>query len=271
MRVTVLVDNLCCRNGLRAEWGYAACLETREGVLLLDTGASGAILLHNMDALGLAPEAVTDICLSHGHFDHTGGLSDVLRRAPGARIWAAVGLDRERRSGRAPIPERINGGGPQLRLIGLRPVDDATVLLPGITAFCVPQARRDPAWTCRGELWERADDGTFRPDTFADDVSLLVQGMHGPSLLLGCAHAGLPNILDYVRERFGVDELYAVIGGTHLSIVPEERLPGWIARLSGFRVRRWRPNHCTGFRAAALLAAACPDTEWCGAGSRLDL
>ncbi len=271
MQFTVLTDNLCCRNGLRAEWGYAACLETNDGVVLLDTGASGSVLLHNMGVLGLAPEAVTDICLSHGHFDHTGGLSDVLRKAPRARIWAAAGVDRERRSGTAPVPERINGGGPQLRLLGLHPVEEATAVLPGVTAFCVPQAYRDPAWTCRDGLWERADDGTFRPDTFADDVSLLVQGAHGFSLLLGCAHAGLPNILAHVYERFGISELYAVIGGTHLSLVPEARLPAWIARLSGFRVRRWRPNHCTGFRAAALLAAACPDTDWCGAGSRLAL
>lgn len=271
MKFTVLVDNLCCKTSLLAEWGYAAHLETPEGNLLLDTAGSGHILLHNMGILDIAPERLTDVCLSHGHFDHSSGLSDVLSKAPSARIWASPRVHAERRSGKPPFPERINGGGSWLRLAGLRAIGEETAVLPGVTAFCVPQDRRDPAWICRGDLWEVDENGSPRPDTFADDVSLLVHGCHGPSLLLGCAHAGLPNILEYVRDRLGVASLHAVVGGTHLSTVPEDRLAAWILRLRDFQVKKWRPNHCTGFRAAAAMARAFADTDWCGAGSELVL
>lgn len=271
MKLTALVDNLCCKTPLLAEWGYAVHLETPHGNLLLDTAGSGHILLHNMALLGIAPEKITDICLSHGHFDHSSGLGDVLSKTPRAGIWASGRVHVERRSGKPPMPQRINGGGPWLRPAGLRPIGEKTAIFPDVIAFCVPQEARDPAWICRGDLWEMDEDGVPRPDSFADDVSLLVQGAHGPSLLLGCAHAGLPNILQYVRDRLGVTALYAVIGGTHLSIVPEDRLPAWIARLGDFPVQKWRPCHCTGFKAAAALARAFADTDWCGAGYVMEL
>ncbi|HIU17674.1 MAG TPA: MBL fold metallo-hydrolase [Candidatus Avidesulfovibrio excrementigallinarum] len=269
MKCTVLVDNMSCRLHLLAEWGYALHLATSEGDVLLDTGGHGHILLHNAAILGVDWSNVRAVALSHGHFDHVCGLADVLASAPQAQVWGAPSLPRERRAGTAA--ERVDGGGLFLALSVLNRVEPEATIVPGVTAFVVPEAARDPAFVYADTLWEVLPGQAPQHDSFADDLSLLVEGPQGMSLLLGCAHAGLPNILGYVRDHFGVNALHTVIGGTHLSAFSGPRLEACIEALGAFNVRHWRPNHCTGFAAAAALARRFDDVQWAGAGSVVEL
>jgi 7,8-dihydropterin-6-yl-methyl-4-(beta-D-ribofuranosyl)aminobenzene 5'-phosphate synthase len=89
VRATIVYDNEACRDDLVADWGFAAFLEI-EGAprILFDTGGSGAVLLGNMERLGLSPADVEEVFVSHAHFDHTGGLSAVLDANPGVRVYA---------------------------------------------------------------------------------------------------------------------------------------------------------------------------------------
>ena len=271
MKCTIVVDNLCVRPGLGAEWGYAALLETPRGNLLIDTAEHGATLLRNLRALGFDPAGIGDVFLSHGHFDHCGGLGELLVHAPRIPIWGSSRIAVERRSGSDPAALREEGGGQLLRLAGLRAVGDATEILPGVTAFSVPAEARDPAFVHQDDMWEVGPGGTLKPDSFADDLSLLVRGERGPSLLLGCAHAGVPNILRYAAERFGIAAFHAVVGGMHLASLPRAGLASRLDALAAFDVAVWRPAHCTGFAAASALAARFPDVDWAGAGAAVDL
>jgi len=80
MKITVVYDNKVVKEGLRAGWGFSAYIETEKAPpVLFDTGADGPALLHNMAGLDIDPEKITIIVISHDHFDHTGGLSEVLR------------------------------------------------------------------------------------------------------------------------------------------------------------------------------------------------
>lgn len=232
--VTIVVDNFCQRQGLYAEWGFSAFIRTPSGNLLWDTGGILHVLLHNLRALGIRPEGVENLALSHGHFDHASGLTDILRVAPSAKLWASREIARLR-WGDADA-SRASGGGP---------------LFAGLPFI------------------ETGATGDKVPDTFADDVSLLVKGSAGWSVVLGCAHAGLPNILNYAMKRFGIEGFDAVTGGTHLSGACSEELPVWMDALAAVPVRRWRVNHCTGFRAAAALAGRFDDVDWAGAGAVL--
>lgn len=269
MRYTVLVDNLCTVQGLYSEWGYSGCLETPDAMLLLDTGGLLHVLEHNMRFLGFNPRNVTDVVLSHGHFDHTAGLFDVFSLAPQARLWAGDGCTREKRGD--ADQKRLGGGGAVYGNLRFNSINPAKEIVPGVTAFCVPQNERDEAFITHKNMWQVEDDGSIVPDRFEDDISLLVKGDAGYSVLLGCAHTGLPNILRYIKKAFGISSFNTVLGGTHLCSMAPENYPMWMDALKEFKVTHWRPCHCTGFKAASVLAKTFDDVDWAGAGTHHNL
>lgn len=87
MKITIIYDNTAFRKDLRADWGFAALGEACGRKILFDTGANGAILLANMKTLGIAPQGIGDVFISHAHFDHTGGLAAFLAVNPDVAVW----------------------------------------------------------------------------------------------------------------------------------------------------------------------------------------
>jgi 7,8-dihydropterin-6-yl-methyl-4-(beta-D-ribofuranosyl)aminobenzene 5'-phosphate synthase len=79
MKITIVYDNVVSNPDLAADWGFACLVETERHTLLFDTGAKGAILLDNMEKLNIDPAAIDAVFISHSHWDHTGGLDDLLR------------------------------------------------------------------------------------------------------------------------------------------------------------------------------------------------
>lgn len=269
MQLTVVVENFCTNRLLRDEWGYCLYLESEKTHLMLDTGSEGHALTHNLQALRINPKAIEHIVFSHAHFDHTGGLVDAILLAPQARRWGSKEMSRQRWSD--ADQKRNGGGGPLFKSILTDPIDSWAQVTEEVIAFTVPQTARDPRFVNSKNMWEQKEDGAIVPDTFADDLSLLVKGDKGVSVVLGCAHAGLPNILNYAQKTFDIREFDTVLGGTHLSAAGPDELPLWIEALKQFKVKCWRPNHCTGFKAAAAMARAFDDVDWAGCGTKLIL
>jgi 7,8-dihydropterin-6-yl-methyl-4-(beta-D-ribofuranosyl)aminobenzene 5'-phosphate synthase len=104
MRVTIVYDNEASQQGLQSDWGFSCLIETKSGTLILfDTGADGAILLSNMEQLGIDPGRIGIIVISHAHGDHTGGLGDILELNEEAEIYLPASLGAGIR-GRKVIP-----------------------------------------------------------------------------------------------------------------------------------------------------------------------
>ena len=269
MQLTVVVENFCTNRLLKAEWGYSLYLESDKTRLLLDTGSEMHSLMHNMRVLKIDPSRIDHIVFSHAHFDHTGGLVDAILAAPLARRWGSSAMSVQRWSD--ADKKRNGGGGPLFANILTDPFDTWAQITDEVIAFTVPASERDPRFVNSKNMWEETPDGEKIPDTFKDDVSLLVKGERGASIVLGCAHAGLPNILRYAQKTFNVGSFDTVLGGTHLSAASAEELPVWIEALKAFYVKRWRPNHCTGFKAATAMAKVFDDVDWAGCGTRIIL
>jgi 7,8-dihydropterin-6-yl-methyl-4-(beta-D-ribofuranosyl)aminobenzene 5'-phosphate synthase len=116
------------------------------------------------------------------------------------------------------------------------------------------------------------DDKTTQPDLIHDDQALFFENKHGINVILGCAHAGVVNTLQYVKNLTQAKCIYSVMGGMHLKGASPERLQKTIAALRQFGIQQIRPMHCTGFSAANALWMAFPGQCFsCPTGSQIDL
>jgi len=87
MKVTIIYDNTVFMEDVQSDWGFSALVEAGETKILFDTGANGTILLSNMQKLGINPKDISDVFISHAHFDHTGGLSSFLEQNNQLKVW----------------------------------------------------------------------------------------------------------------------------------------------------------------------------------------
>jgi 7,8-dihydropterin-6-yl-methyl-4-(beta-D-ribofuranosyl)aminobenzene 5'-phosphate synthase len=260
-RITVLCENTAAGLfGLLGEHGFAALVQKDGRNLLFDTG-QGHTLAHNMRYMGLGGRGLDGIALSHGHFDHTGGLPDALLHSGGATVTAhpdVLGAKYTRRR----MPE-----GPEHRYIGMphsrtflehtlgarfRFVDECREILPGVY-FSGEVPRVTDFETGDPGMMLHTERGMER-DPLADDASLLLETESGPVVLLGCAHAGTVNILRHFREQTGHTRFHAVIGGTHLGFLEDtSQLDQTMLALEDFGLELLAVSHCTGQHAAAAF------------------
>jgi len=88
MKITIVYDNTAYRKDLQADWGFSALVEAKNTPkILFDTGGNGRILLSNMEKLGIEPNSIDEVFISHAHFDHTGGLPDLLNVNKKVKIY----------------------------------------------------------------------------------------------------------------------------------------------------------------------------------------
>ncbi len=257
--IKILCDNHIAGTAFLGEHGFAAFINHPSGTYLFDTG-QGLALPHNVRQSGIRLEVLDAVLLSHGHYDHTGGLAWVLDQAGPLPVHAhpdvftphlAVPPDNPSAAPRYVGCPRTRV---ELEALGARLIfHDATVEIAAGIWFLsgydrlAAQTPQDPKLVLTGA------DGP-EPDNVADDASLLIETASGPVLLLGCAHGGVLNILDHVRDRLGIEHLHAVLGGTHLMPFSASQVRTVIEALKVFDVALVGVSHCTGDAAAMQLA-----------------
>ncbi len=166
MKVTIVYDNTTTRSDLKADWGWSCFIETAHRNILFDTGGNGKILLENLATLRINPETVHDIVISHGDFDHIGGLSAFLNENSKATIHVPFSFRGIR------YPNQVNY------------YKSPKEIYPGI----------------------------FLTGEMGNEQSLAISTDSGLVLLIGCAHPGVPNILEVISQ-FG--HVHGIIGGLH--------------------------------------------------------
>lgn len=270
MYARVLVDDLCGKSGLTAEHGLSVLLETPRGTILMDTG-QGRALMHNAATLGVDLDRVDHIVLSHGHYDHTWGLPSLLHRVGKKPLWAHPDFSIPRyrmKEGKT----RFIGSHLAMEAVDFRPVTDMEEILEGVWAMTVPREERDPDLAPLDCGLRVPCSGGTEPDPFDDDLSLVVRGRRGLSVLTGCAHAGIVNILDRAARLFDTRHFALVMGGMHLSGQPDLFVKETLAALEErFAIDRFRPCHCTGPRAFSAISSTCDDVDWISAGRGIEI
>ncbi len=258
-RVTVVVDNLVkFASPLFGEHGLSLWLEHEGLNILYDTGM-GRALLPNLESLKLDPNRLDALVLSHGHYDHTGGLEALLgaRREP-LPVYCHLAVFAPHLS-QNPEGLRREVGPPLTRMayesLGARftfvdrwagPWPGVTLLadIPRVTAFEVPAPS---LVTVR--------DGQVSPDPFHDDLSILIRGAAGNTVLTGCAHSGLLNILEDAEAKAGAP-VGLVVGGTHLGPAPAGQQEAALAALAARQDLKVAAGHCTGPDMAGRMQTA---------------
>jgi 7,8-dihydropterin-6-yl-methyl-4-(beta-D-ribofuranosyl)aminobenzene 5'-phosphate synthase len=200
------------------EHGLSFWIEASDGNILLDTGSTGDVLLHNLHVLGLDPTQVDALAISHAHDGHTGGLMGLLPHLrPGTPLYAHPALFEQRYSARScTFVQRGIRVPPQTiaTRADLRPDALPRELLPGIwTTGEIPHRPEPEGRSDHHYVWQ---DGAYAPDPYLDDVSLVLQLPDGVFLLCGCCHAGLLNTITHVENRWR-RPLIGIAGGVHLA------------------------------------------------------
>lgn len=247
MRIVNLIENTAGAEGCVYEHGLSFYIETGKHRILVDTGASGGFSA-NAEKLGIDLRQVDMVVISHGHYDHTGGLLPFVEQNPQARIWMQR-LAGEQYYHKNETMERYIGIDPQiLALPQIQWVDGDQEIDRGISLFGQVGGRR--LWPeGNGELKRKTGEG-FVQDTFLHEQYLVLEEEGKHVLLSGCAHNGILNILDRYREIHG-DEPDIVISGFHMSrrsAYGEGDLA--LIRETGEELRKWNTQfytgHCTG-------------------------
>jgi len=264
LQLSIVVENSASlsNNSVWGQHGLSIFLELGYGHenvrLLWDTGASSEVMLHNADAMNIDLFDLDLICLSHGHYDHTGGLMGILNCArPGLPVLVhpdAFCPKYKTRPGLKYIGlpftrEQAQAAG-AVMLEGRKPVEIASgVMTTGEIPRIVPFETVEGFRTVR--------DGKCYPDAINDDQALAI-GLPGKGLVVvsGCAHSGIINTIQHAKKVTGIDELYAVIGGFHLMGADEKRIEATAEELVVLDPKVVRPGHCTGSRAICMLQRA---------------
>jgi 7,8-dihydropterin-6-yl-methyl-4-(beta-D-ribofuranosyl)aminobenzene 5'-phosphate synthase len=270
--ITALVENCVNLPELGAEHGFSLLIKSDGRKLLFDTGQT-QLITANATKLGLVLDDLDSVVLSHGHYDHTGGLATIMQAAPRARIYAHpsfVGpkftLDQDGRS----------------RFIGLAPgtvellrrsesritwTTKPTEVLPGI--FVTGEIPRTNLFETTGGRFF-LDAGCACPDPLLDDQALYFDTPSGLVIVLGCAHSGVVNTMAHIRDLQPSRPFHAIIGGMHLKSASPDRMRATIEAFRRWAPRQIFPGHCTGTSAFCQLSNAFPGAcEPCPVGTSL--
>lgn len=257
LTVTTLIENSPGEHkGLAIEHGLCLHVAAGSHSILFDTGQSGAFL-GNAAKLNIDLSGLDHVVLSHGHYDHSGGLRRLADAAAGFRLTVGRGFFAAKYGDRGAACEYLGNDFDEAFLeergIPWSYLDEPVRrIAPGVhvlTGF--PRSRPDEVVNPRFKIRR---DGRLEPDSFDDEVLLALESPRGLVVLLGCSHPGVKNMLDAVRERLG-QPIHAVLGGTHLV---EAEAAGLDLTLDYFRendIQVIGVSHCTGDAAMKRLAA----------------
>jgi len=261
-KLTILCENTAgSALSVLGEHGFAVLIERGCQSFLFDTG-QGHTIVHNAACLKKDISRINKILLSHGHYDHTGGLMKVVKLAAPVDVYGHPAVFTKRyaavKAGDKTTYRSV--GMPylhaELEALGSKFVFNTSFTKIGRGLYLTGE-------TPRTTLFEKDDrrlvvkkDGQYVQDSIPDDQSLVIESGRGLAVILGCAHSGIINTLNHIQSQLPGKTIHTVIGGTHMGFLSESQLEKTIEHLKQFDLKRIGVSHCTGLAPAMKLLQA---------------
>lgn len=259
MKLTVLTENTANKRGVLGEHGLSVLIEAQGKKLLFDTGQSG-VYAHNAKRLGVRLDDIDAVILSHGHYDHAGGLEEFPDTLPPVYVRREALEDKlcknadrvsfrqigipwvSHENGEPKTPGRI---GDRLHFTG-----EKEEIFPDIFVLGKIPAGRELSL-----FWKQTAKGLV-PDRMEDEQLLVVREKAGLSVFAGCAHAGILNCLSYVEANFSGEHIRFLLAGMHLRGCGKKEIEETVSRIGEYGIERIVPLHCTGLKAISMMQEA---------------
>lgn len=254
IKIRILAENRKSEKPLIAEHGLSMLVYVDDYKLLFDAGNSNS-LLYNAKSLGIDLSAVDAVVLSHGHYDHTGGIPEFCNENKKAKIYVNKNAFCER--------YEKEDGKPQGENIGIawckKDYENRIILTNKVYNICEniivsgEVEVKDSKNTPPVYFMKKNKLGEFEDDLVKDEQFLIIKGKQGSYVFIGCSHPGVLNCLSYAKSLVGDCEIEAIIGGMHLGSYSDKKVNEIAVGIEKLQVKRVMPLHCTGNDASEYL------------------
>ncbi len=250
MKISALIENTVFSKGFEAEHGLSLLAQFNGQNLLIDCGQSEAFL-RNMRRMKTGLAEISAAVITHGHYDHTGGLFALSELAPDMPIYLSQqATDPKFRDGIAVgMPNKIAAG----KYIS---INEPTVQLSE-EVFIISNIKRYFPIDIATAGFNTEHNGAVQQDEFDDELAIAIKYPGGLAVISGCSHNGATNIIETVQERLG-QPVTAFIGGLHLQDKTSgDKFDHLVEYINRSSLRHIITCHCTGIHAFAELRARC--------------
>lgn len=264
MKITTLIENkLNEKDDLHIEHGLSIYIEVDNKGILFDTGQSGNFI-DNAEKLNIDLKNLDYVVISHGHFDHSGGLARLIKEInPSIELYLGNGFFNKKYSLREDGDYSYLGNTFDESLLKENNIsfkyvtEDIINLTENVMVFTNFQ---------REEEFENTDphmylkkEKNYIKDEFLDEISLGIKSSKGLVIIVGCSHVGVLNIINTIEDRTGL-KVYGLIGGTHLVKEDDEKINKIIEYLKEKDIKLIGACHCTGKHGETMLEQQLEDS-----------
>ncbi|MBN1522411.1 MAG: MBL fold metallo-hydrolase [Candidatus Aureabacteria bacterium] len=218
MKIKIIFDKETKNKKLYTGWGVSFLIDSR---ILFDTGEKGKWILKNMKTLDVDIGKIESVVISHDHWDHTGGLWDLLKEKEGLDVYACPHFS----SGFKKKVVKLKGE--------LREAETLTEIAENIFVT--------------GEI-----AGEYKGQ-FMPEQALIVKTENGLTVAAGCSHPSIIKVLEKIRNDFPGEDIYLVFGGFHLMDEDKRVIEFIMEEFRKMRVQKAGPTHCSGKEAEDLF------------------